>query len=502
MIEHNLNNAEERIRELVNIIPRNNTTQSSDTAKNIRLINIGLSKSSIVPVICEDMYEFENPETHEKQSLHSFFVEKILGAYSSIISMTEDQLKDIVYAGYYGMSLLEEIIGKDIFEDLYLAVMDEYDRLIPGVQLKTEVLDFLEACKFKLIITTSCFPILEQNLGKEYESFWYEMGKKSDAVLPTRCIYHLFGKANPNNDHWGYNEKQLLSFLRLAYSDYPLSNLTSFNNNKTLLILGNDAPDWLFRFILTPLYKGDIYNESKTGFYMSSKEVSEESLDHFLREINFKSESQLKEVLSGVTTLQRSSHVSEESHGHNKKYDFFIAHASEDKKSIEKLVERMTSGTGLKVWVDYSKIHDGPYWERIIDGIKNSAYFMPVVSEDYMYKIKKKKYLDGIISGMNDSDLFSSERCLDLEEPLGGVQLELLLASKWFSQHPVDVYSIPVLLKGAEFCGDALTLHRISEFGKKDVLPKNLFAGIQGYEFDSSEPESFNLEWNRYKSIV
>ena len=251
----------ERIKNKITIAEKNNSASESNTDEIVRDIKMLLRNESLIPVICEDMYEYENLQTHERQSLHSYLVERVIDKFvrkGKNIELSELELDSIVNEGYYGLSLLQARLGCDIYKELYNSVIDE-ENIYDGITLKKEVREFLEESKFPLIITTCCFPILEKELTLCYKSYWCELETKNDKQLPVPCVYHLFGKAKLSNSNWGYNDKQLLRFLRSAYSsDYALSNLTAVigrsNSRKTLLILGNDSPDWLFRFILTPIY--------------------------------------------------------------------------------------------------------------------------------------------------------------------------------------------------------------------------------------------------------
>ena len=499
----------DRIREKVTIVQGDNLSfdnNTEDIISNVKRLHL---RGSLIPVICEDMYEYENPETHERQSLHSYLVEKIIDkAYRKhkTIELTEKELDNIVNESNYGMSLLRVKTGYDLYRILFNSIINEDNEVYNGICLKPEVRDFLLASDPSLIVTTNCFPILEKELQKNgYESYWCELETKNDKTLDTKCIYHLFGEAKPNNSNWwGYNDKQLPRFLKFSYSsDYALKNLTSYidNNNsrKTLLILGNDSPDWLFRFMLTPIYGGDIYDDG-IGFYMSEgKRVEDGSLEQFLREIKFEKESQLIEVLKSVTEKIKGTNTSHCS-GHGKKYDFFVSHTGEDKEYAQKLVERMRHN-GMEVWVDYENIKDGEYWQRIIDGLENSAYFIPLVTEQY---IKKNEKTDVAKKAIEELALYETmidkNKCVKMENDLAGIQIELLLADKWQSLNQQEVYSIPVILKGSKIFEERITIERIRNWSEDSrLLPQSLFWGLQMYEFDALTPDSFTLDWNRYK---
>ena len=191
---------------------------------------------------------------------------------------------------------------------------------------------------------------------------------------------------------------------------------------------------------------------------------------------------------------------------HNKRWDFFLSHASEDKDYALQL-KVILEAHGLKVWYDDSSIKDGSYWQRIIDGIENSAIFLPLISASYIKKVtpKKRRALTLQKYGM-DTLPHNAEKCLlvnkDEEIPLSGVQIELLLAESQYGNQ--DVPSIPVIMSNEiieTFDMDIEITAEYIENTAKDSrsLPERLFRGIQMYSFDKNIPLSFVLEWDRYK---
>lgn len=494
----------DRIREKISIVEEASEVEQNidDVAGRIKR----LLSHNLVPVICEDMYEYENPETGERQSFHSYLVEKVISRCKSKIEMTESELSGIVNEGYYGISLLEAKMGRALYEDLFNAAVDEDDNLYQGICLKQDVADFLKTCRFPLIVTTSCFPVIEKVLDQGYKSYWCELGRKNDSPLPSMCVYHIFGKAKPGNSNWGYNDKQILRFLRSVYSDYQLKNLKSGIENiadrQMLMILGNDTPDWLFRFILTPIYGGDVYDDGN-GYYLSEDERNDSmSLDRFLCDIKFEKESQMMAVLREVTSKVMGGEQTQNPE-EGSKYDFFVAHASDDKELARKLVERLRSH-GLKVWVDYENIKDGKYWERIIDGIRNSSYFMPLVTGKYIMKTVSAKEQKEALGKLGITRLpLDHDKSRELNELLDGVQVELLLAECVQEMSGSDAYSIPVLAAGAEVFDEPLTASRVENWSRDSRrLPKELFWGIQMHKFDENAPEIFDeeLDWGKYRS--
>ena len=500
----------QRISNKITIVPDAKITRYNNAESLVKKIKGLHLQKKLVPVICEDMFEYVNPETNERQSLHSFIVERIIDRYLNDdieIRLSDNDLRNILNGGYYGMSLLKTKLNSDIYEDIYYAVFNEDNELRDGITIKPYVCDFLKAGQFPLIITTSCYPILENELGDIYRSYWNERQTKNDTELPSMCIYHIFGQAKSHISDWGYNDKQILKFLETALSnDYSLSNLTSKISNPqlrlTLMFIGNDCPDWLFRFMLTPIYGGDLYDDG-IGYYFYDEHRYDARLDHFLSDIKFKKEDHMIEIIKSVTQIIKPKVTAPDTSF--EQYDFFIAHSSDDNEAVRKLVEQMT-GNGLKVWVDYDKIKDGHYWQRIIDAMRNSKYFMPYVTESYLHRVKKGVEVQNAFkdSGIIDLSLDMSE-CVKLESYLSGVQIELLLANKLIETFRNDrvVFSIPVIQKGSMLYFENITPEKIRNLSNSSrFLPQNLFWGLQMYEFDSNNPSTFSLDWNRYKSVM
>ena len=488
---------------------RENQTFDETISRILRLYY----NEELVPVICEDMYEYKDPNTGKRQSLHSYMIEKIIEKHhrehQTICLQSEQELIDILSEGYYGVQLLEEKIGKCLYDEIEEIVLNEKSVVREGICLKQEVEDFLNAGAFPKIVTTNCFKILETRLNKlDYKPVFYELDKK-DSELPSRCVYHLFGEAKSGDEHWGYNDKQVLAFLRSIYSkDYEPIHLFEYiqkPKRKTLLFLGNNTPDWLFRFILVPIY-GDVYDSGK-GYYINDlNRKNPESLDHFLKDIHFVKESQLVTVLERVTA-SLSPQSEEKPTGHNKKYNFFISHASEDSDKVKALIDWLDNNNIIKadhIWADVGKsnmIKDGKYWQKIIDGIENSAYFMPFITPNYMKKISQKDEVKNALKEIKELPLDSNE-ALKLDGPLKPVHIELLLASRYFKENHQenDTYSIPVFIEGCEFSGDLITEKRLKLYGESSFLPNNLFHGVKAHGYDGEHPEKLELDWADYKS--
>ncbi|MDE5886400.1 MAG: toll/interleukin-1 receptor domain-containing protein [Muribaculaceae bacterium] len=496
-----------RIRQYINLKEYDDQTVYDTVSDSVKKIKRLHARNSLVPVVCEDMFIFTNYQTGETQSLHSYIVEQVIIHYHKrgiVLDFTNKELNEIFNNIYYGLGLLRSKIGHEIYEDIYNTVMDDDDELIEGITIKSEVIKFLQISRFPLIITTTCFPILEKFLDG-YTSYYNHIEIRNEASLPLNCVYHLFGRAKIEDSNWGYDDKILLNFFKSSFSsEYGLKNLNAVITNgisrKTLLILGNTAKDWLFRFIITPIYGGNIYDNVK-GVYMSTLSQDEDSgLNQFLKDIRFEKETKMLSVLNLVTSSLGTQSKKGNGIIHDKKYDFFISHASEDSEKVKILVNHLRN-QGLSVWVDYENLKDGKYWQRIIEALYDARYFMPFITEKFILKNKKQADLRSIIIEKGIDINLDSSLCIKLESDLEGVQIELLMADKLQSIKRMEPYSIPIILSGSSIFFNQITpayIRNCSEDSK--LLPQSLFWGLQMYEFSPKECQSFKLDYNRYKS--
>ena len=497
----------ERIKNKVHIINESYANENISIEELVEDIKRLILCKKLVPVICEDMFEYINPNTGEKQSLQSFIVEQIVTKHPLNVLYTDSEVQEMLYQGYSGMSILYRKYGRKFYDYVNKSVLDENNKIRKGITLKKEVTDFLKKGKFPLIITTSCFKIVEEILGG-YSTCVYEPNFMNDESIVGNCVYHIMGESRPNRPECGIEERQVLKYLSSLYSsDYAPKNLTTYLNNnqdrRTLFFLGNNTPNWLFRFLLSPMYPVDLYEEGH-GFYLNNKKTRDEHLERFLEDIRFEKEDEMVSVLEKVTSKLPS--LQNDRIGHNKKWDFFLSHASEDNAYALQL-KNILETNGLNVWYDDSEIKDGAYWQRIIDGIENSAIFLPLLSVSYFKKVTPKKKRIQVFQKHGIETLSHDPRkCLlinkDEDIPVSGVQLELLLAESQYSNQ--DVPSIPVILSDEVIESFDLDIEITAEYIENTAkdsrcLPEKLFRGIQMYLFDKNNPSSFELNWDRYK---
>lgn len=84
---------------------------------------------------------------------------------------------------------------------------------------------------------------------------------------------------------------------------------------------------------------------------------------------------------------------------HEKKYDVFISHASEDKDEVVRPLAKALVNEGLNVWYDEFELKIGDSLRRKIDkGLANSNFGIVVLSKDFIKKGWTNYELDGIIT--------------------------------------------------------------------------------------------------------
>jgi len=511
--------------------------EGSDIDANVQaLVNL-YDQGRLVPVVCEDMFEFKS-DGGDIQKLHTFLIgEALMKCHKDKgVTFSDQELNRMLSDRYYGVSLLESKINKDINDILY-NLMFKGKEIRHEVCLREDVKSFLEIGQFPLIITTSCFPIIEKELKPSaYKDYWNIMAQKENKSCHENqldfkqynYVYHIFGKAQLMDANWCYNDKQLLNYLLYIYKpEYALTNLTSYLNDvnlrKILLVLGNDTPDWLFRFVLSPIYGRSVYSNGP-GYYMSDRQSADGGLNLFLKGIEFINETDLSAVMQGFVKELKNRKLemetdSKEYEPHNKEYDFFISHASEDSQKITGLVARLKE-SGLKVWVDDAKSTDGgilnegeEYWKNIITALKKSRYFLPILTANYLGKAKEKGDRESACKKLkiaqsdflrkkDEVDQNESQCAYRLSQELSGVMAELMMAEQWMTLRGYENYCVPVIILGERDRVVPIDQQHVESYSHNSLyFPEKLFRGRQMATCNLQEVGkfAFNAGWDYFK---
>lgn len=460
------------------------------------------NKNNIIPIIGENCF-FYYSENGDKIPLQDYLVDRIIEK-SKIRHLEDLPVEQMKRKGFFGLSLCRQHCGFNDQEYIkcYKKIIREAKQRI---HLDKTVKDFLGRYKFHLIITTCCFDFIESELPW-YTSKSYIAAKggnnKEDINPNDYIVYHIFGKYD-NNIIWAWDEESLMYILHCHHdNDYASNGLhryifpdqNSAGKSKSLLILYSNLPDWLFRFFLYPLAYKERWSDS--GFYLNNNE-QDSSLKNFIeRVICYDIEdndvdqilNEAKDMIP-LTEQDSSKRVS-----HNQEFDIFISYSHNDMEIALKIKKTLEEHYTLKIWLDSKGgIEDGSYPERMKDGIQNSAYFMPLITNSYIDKLKNRVY---------DSS-FDIDEILQEDRKAEYVQKEAWAASchwrevkKRYPQR--KAYVLPILF--TDTTGTKVTYNTIQTcIGELGQLPENIFKEITIFEYDSSLLTE--KDWSRYKTI-
>ena len=452
-----------------------------DEIRRIIISDMVKKRNSIVPIIGEDEIVYKDKDSGKEIPFQEFILNEFQKKYPRVAVSDSDSVS-MRGRGYYGLSLMSQYYERRFLDDL----MDFVNDNCSCIKLKDEVLDFLVTFNFPIIITTVCFDIIEQQLKGQidYKKIWYKPNAKNDS-LPPCCVYHIFGQAK-DGSKWVYDEDSLLTFL-LSHNDkdHGATGLTDFlkENEKKLFVLGCNLPNWLFRFLWQPTQAGRNSNLKTTQGYWINKEKPEDSFENFLKKKNFSADEQVKEILVDATKLlreelereaeERSSMIDAEEH-----FDVFISYASEDRQIATAIFEALKN-MNVKAWFDdrgKGEITPGQkYWERIDNGIRHSAHFMPIITGNWMQKLTNT-------SSLKDETLKARDWLAECSKPDSAILLK--------------DYSVPVIIKGSSYNGVAITEGYVEQVASFRVLPNTLFNGIDMISFDEKDYSVFaKIKW-------
>lgn len=460
-----------------------NLHTSQEEVRRIIISDMVKKRNSIVPVIGEDTIVYQEKGTGKEIPFQEFILNEFQKKYPHV-TVDDAAFTSMKERGYYGLSLLSQYYNEQgrFLDDF----MDFFSNNASYIKLKDEVLDFLVTFNFPIIITTICFDIIEQQLKGQidYKKIWYKLNAKNDS-LPPCCVYHIFGQAK-DGSKWVYDEDSLLTFL-LSHNDkdHGATGLTDFlkENEKKLFVLGCNLPNWLFRFLWQPTQAGRNSNLKTTQGYWINKDKPEDSFENFLKKKNFSADEQVKEILVDATKLlqeelereaeERSSMIDAEEH-----FDVFISYASEDRQIATAIFEALKN-MNVKAWFDdrgKGEITPGQkYWERIENGIKHSAHFMPIITGNWMQKLTNT-------SSLKDETLKARDWLAECSKPDSAIQLK--------------EYSVPVIIKGSAYNDVAITEGYVEQVANFGVLPNTLFNGIDMISFDEKDFSVFEkIKW-------
>lgn len=459
--------------------------------------------SDIIPVICDDIFEYIDSKGNSHsmaEFIHLLLADNYDGCYDKLF-----RDKNM----YHAISYLENIEDTNVGPYIYKKITESIKN--NKIRLKGVVKDFLVAGNFPLIVTTFGFPILEnffhKTTGIEPQTEWYNPSQRNDLPIIIKkdtppVVYHLFG--GETSDSWVYNEQTLLRFMhKLHDGDYSAKNLSNYlcTNKKQLLILGSTFPDWLFRFLIYPIYER---NFGKTDGYWLSLNSIEDELDFFLARNKYHGQKDLQtmEQVDSILSNTIKEGDNMETLKPTPKYKIFISYKrekdSEERRSVLNRVIQILKKQG-DVWLDVNEVADAgnPYWANIKRAILNDCnLFVPLVTGKYMNEFKKIEDWDILNEIPCEQPLPDNANDNEKIQNLPPVVREIYYALQAKTTrneecNPIRICPIVILDEKTKNAGNVekIAIKRLN--GIK--LPTDTFREKTMEEYDDKDPKEFNL---------
>lgn len=451
--------------------------------------------SLIVPVVCDDMYEYVAPDGVVK-SINEYICD--------VLCKNDDESrKEILSNSYYGITFYEREQDDDVSHRLHSNIKQAVEK--GKIKLKKQVEDFLIKGNFSLIITTFGFDVIEKIFPENNRySEWYCPHERNDLPLKaqggTHTIYHIFGGNSESS--WVYNEPTLLRFVHSLHdSDYRAKNLSRYlcpgdASLKRLLVLGSTLPDWIFRFFVYPMYEEQLQNT--VGYWLSLNDV-EKGLGLFLQrnrysgQTNLRNDSLIEKIIKEATPDISSTDLHQ-----NKSYKIFVSYKreledTEESRKTSKILMRVINMLRKQgyIWYDLEQVSDGgnPYWANIKRAVQECDYFVPLVTKRYMDAYEDaddiESYAGNPISDASNNDANDDNNVTSLSPVVREAYYALAYKKK----------CVPIIIDDGNL--SAGEVEGIAKERKDNLnLPASIFVERTLLVHDDKEPSFFELDKN------
>lgn len=359
----------------------------------------------IVPVIGTGVYYVKQDDG--RISIHEFVFQNIVEEF------IKDEYKEIVRKECTGDDLRRmkklgvrlQLFGKrdkmnqvpSIYSCISKLLSDP--TFVDQIQLDENVRTFLQYGHFPLIITTCYIKILNNVLigpkGQDYIPIGYYCQSTQDVDIDNASptVFHLFGCCEEGQEPM-VTEDDFLKYLHFLHSSAP-KKLKSYLQNRTILSLGCNVPDWAFRFILLSLMEQKGKLCSKTNLIGGAvKDRIEEELQEFLCDISYLSGDDIASVLVPINNA-------------TPRPSLFLSYSA--KEGTHEMDGIMTIRKKLEayftVWFfpEQSKETYGEqYWDRIQEGLEKCDVFLPVITKGMIERLKQSSI--GEVGPVKDKD--------------------------------------------------------------------------------------------------
>ena len=373
--------------------------------RNWNLLLEAINNGSVVPILGNELFQIET--NGKKELLEEFIIRELAQKY------------EVPYEAGMGYASINDKIEDLNFQSLRFRrtgditdIYYEINSIFRNTQFSELVLlkKVLSIGKFPLILTTSFNPIIEDMLLETNENtkvYSYNRSMKSDiphnisAESPT--LYYLFGRLSKMKNSFMVTEDDLLDYLHCWHNDDTRpKNLVKYLENKYLLIIGCDYPNWLFRFLWYSIKSFSLSgtNYETQGLVANNNLRKDDDLIKFLSRVQthvYEDSAlfidKLLEQWNAFTHEMRdeNENKNEEARSEsdenikpdtNTAIDIFISYAHEDYAVASKLAGMLVEN-GANVWLDKRALSPSEdYRAEIKTMIQKAKRFMPVLSSN------------------------------------------------------------------------------------------------------------------------
>ena len=346
----------------------------------------------IIPIIGQGVYQVN--ENGKEYSIQQFVIKTVLENEKIPLEPTDSNIEEYSN-GYRGMTELGKLCsdnGLTLLRQIKEIFSDKSN--IRKINMDSDVLAFLERGDFPLILTTCNFRWLESHItwqGNDYSAVPYRTGKDQDIKtedgrMKEPTIFHLFGYVGQDRNVV-ITENDFLRYLHcIQDTNTRPERLKKYLENKYILSLGCEIPDWTFRFLLYSLKEKEGKLGGMSGEDMfdggALSKAMDDNLYSFLSNISYFPSQNINEFLKDVNDQLEPE---------NKPTVFLSVNSSE--YDLGERIKRILSPK-FDVWF-FKDAGGTQYWKDIEEGIKKCDYFIPLTTSVTIEKMLEEKAVAG-----------------------------------------------------------------------------------------------------------
>ena len=262
----------------------------------------------------------------------------------------------------------------------------------PKLETTDVIKQILGSRHFPFVLSTSFTKVVENYLLKVWANSNVDIYNFDNSVQGTTRptydvpegfnfkspgLYYIFGRECERYSRFAITEEDLMDFCMswLNNSTHPV-HLIEALKDKTLLFIGCDYPDWLFRLIIKMLKP---YSKDLSDICVVTERTTPRSFVQYLKRNNCLS---IEGISAFVETFNnRINNMAWDMSIPQTDSDVYISYSRRNLPFVEKLAKCLTD-KGLKVWYDLAKLSGSHHLEMIHKAISTTKVFVPILSSE------------------------------------------------------------------------------------------------------------------------